>query len=180
MVCERQAVSSWGGFDLKPSFAQVIEALENLGTRKKQSGVIFLAFFQIILTNFISGEKELTFKYKFTYVIRFICPKILIVKVLHYLIIKAYVHTLKLSALTLILHFFQLTEIKGTTMYSAKGDDQFVHPPDNLAKNLLVKDNTKAHLLNQFLRTYFFRNMAYVSYNSPFTNVICTASSRNN
>ena len=107
MVCARQAVCSWGGFDLKPSFAQVIEALENLGTGKKQSGVIFVTFFLIILTNFISGEKKLPFKCKFTCVIRLISPKILIVKVLHYPIIKAYVHTLKLFALTLILHFFQ-------------------------------------------------------------------------
>ena len=44
MVCARQAVCSWGGFDLKPTFPEVIETLEYLGTGKKQSGVIFPSF----------------------------------------------------------------------------------------------------------------------------------------
>ena len=62
--------------------------------------------------------------------------------------------------------YLQLTDIKGTTLWSAKDEDQFVDPPDNLARNLLVNSKTKAHLLNNFLKTFFFRNMAYVS-NSP-------------
>ena len=66
----------------------------------------------------------------------------------------------------------QVVDFKGTTLWSAKEDDQFVHPPDNLSKNLLVNDRNKAHLLNQFLRTYFFRNMAYVSNNYALTSTI--------
>ena len=68
--------------------------------------------------------------------------------------------------------YLQITELKGTTLWSAKEDDQFVHPPDNLAKNLLVNDKQKAHLLNQFLRSYFFRNMAYVSNKYPLSSTI--------
>ena len=68
--------------------------------------------------------------------------------------------------------YLQVADFKGTTLWSAKEDDQFVHPPDNLAKNLLVNDKQKAHLLNHFLRSYFFRNMAYVSNNYPLTSTI--------
>lgn len=63
--------------------------------------------------------------------------------------------------------YLQLTDIKGTTLWSAKEDDAYVDPPDNLSRNLLVNNKTKAHLLNQFLKSYFFRNMAYVSNTSP-------------
>ena len=74
MVCARQAVCFWGGFHLKPTFAQVVEALESLGSGRKQSGVIFLSFFQFILTYLISGEKDL--KCKCTYIIRLRCTNI--------------------------------------------------------------------------------------------------------
>ena len=58
---------------------------------------------------------------------------------------------------------FQVTEIKGTTFYSSKHDDVPLETPTNLARNLLITDNSKAFLLNNFLKTYFFRSMAYVS-----------------
>ena len=45
-------------------------------------------------------------------------------------------------------------------------------PPDNLAWNLLVNSKTKAHLLNNFLKTFFFRNMAYVSNSPPLDKYI--------
>ena len=48
-------------------------------------------------------------------------------------------------------------------MYSAKHDDHPIQQPNSLAENLLLRDNTKAYLLNNFLQTYFFRAMAYVS-----------------
>ena len=62
MVCARQAVCSWGWFDLKPSFAQVIEALENLGTGKKQEWGNFCYF----LSNYIN---KLYFRRKTTYIL---------------------------------------------------------------------------------------------------------------
>ena len=44
IVCCKQAVCSWGGFHLRPTFAEVVEACEYLGRQKKaKSGVnIFL------------------------------------------------------------------------------------------------------------------------------------------
>ena len=44
LICAKQAVCSWGGFDLKPTFPEVIQALENLGSGKKHSGVISFSF----------------------------------------------------------------------------------------------------------------------------------------
>ena len=44
LICAKQAVCSWGGFDLEPTFPEVIQALENLGSGKKHSGVISFSF----------------------------------------------------------------------------------------------------------------------------------------
>ena len=44
LVCGRQAVCSWDGFHFRPTFLQVVEAIENIFSEKKQkkSGVIKL------------------------------------------------------------------------------------------------------------------------------------------
>ena len=59
---------------------------------------------------------------------------------------------------------FQTTVFKGTSFYSCKHEDQVIEPASNYARNLCITDNTKAYLLNNFLKQYFFRNMAYVSF----------------
>ena len=63
MVCARQAVCSWGGFHLRPTFAQVVEACELLGRdRKKTQSGVNIVFFSNKLLHLYFRLKHSTFE----------------------------------------------------------------------------------------------------------------------
>ena len=52
LVLARQAITSWSGFHLRPSFREVIEAIENLGKGASKNTDVIVFFSSINLPEF--------------------------------------------------------------------------------------------------------------------------------
>ena len=58
LVLARQAITSWSGFNLRPTFIQVVEAIENLGKGASRNTDVILFFYSSKKLTLFSPKKH--------------------------------------------------------------------------------------------------------------------------